>query len=344
MKPLRIGIIGAGMIAGVIANAIKQSQGAIIAGVTSRSKTSAQTFASEQGITQVFANTEEMLASDTVDAVYIATPTSVKEPIAIAAAQAKKHLLVDKPFASFSSLERIIGAAQQACVAFMDATHFTHHPRTQQLANGGLMQEIGTPQALRSSFFFPFMDRANIRFDPEKEPTGAVGDMTWYSMRAIVEYLQPKVDVKAVSGSVVTDPETGAIIRGGGHIAFVDGKSSTFDFGYNAGVCVMDLDILGESGMVSIDDFVLDWNSGFAFDDPSYQVGYTKRSGMQTPEQWQYQATPSSRPQAVNLVESFAQIAQIPSSASAKASIKRALLTQSLLEQYWQAINQQESN
>lgn len=36
-------------------------------------------------------------------------------------------------------------------------------------------------------FYFPFSDRENIRFDPTDEPMGAVGDMAWYSMRAVVE-------------------------------------------------------------------------------------------------------------------------------------------------------------
>ena len=33
-------------------------------------------------------------------------------------------------------------------------------------------------------------DRDNIRFDPTQEPMTALGDMAWYSMRAVVEYLR----------------------------------------------------------------------------------------------------------------------------------------------------------
>ncbi|MCC2605079.1 Gfo/Idh/MocA family protein [Planctobacterium marinum] len=338
MNNLNIGIIGSGMIAGVIVDAIRQSSNATIAGVTSRRYESAQAFATQHNIARVFTSTAQMLASGEVDAVYVATPTSVKEEIAIAAANVQKHLLVDKPFVSLASLERIVAAAKQNKVAFMDATHFTHHPRSKFLSGTGLESEIGSPQALRSSFFFPFMDKTNIRFDPSKEPTGAVGDMAWYSMRAITEYLKPETAVNKVSGSLVRDPETGAIIRGSGHIAFEDGKTSTFDFGYNAGVCVMDLDVLGQTGMIHMDDFVLDWHSGFAFNDATHKVGYVKRTAMQTPAEWQYKSTSSEKPQAVYLIENFASIARDPIGKAAQHSMALAIQTQALLEGYWQAV------
>jgi hypothetical protein len=40
---------------------------------------------------------------------------------------------------------------------------------------------------LHTAFYFPFPDRS-IRFDV-KEPMGALGDMAWYSMSAMVKHL-----------------------------------------------------------------------------------------------------------------------------------------------------------
>lgn len=101
----------------------------------------------------------------------------------------------------------------------------------------------------------------------------------------------------------------------------------------------MDLDILGQSGMLRIDDFVLDWHGGFTCNDPTHQVGYLKRTGMQIPKEWHYQTTPSDKPQAVYLIEDFASIANAPTGKAAQQSIALAMQTQSLLDQFWQAVS-----
>ena len=337
MSKLRLGMAGSGMIAGVIVNAVKQVENIELVAVASRRPVSAKAFAEEHGINQVFDTWQEMLASDAIDAVYVATPTASKEEIAVYGAQNKKHLLVDKPFASYNSLENIIDAAKANGVSFMDATHFTHNPRTKTI-NEVMEEEIGAPQAVSTSFFFPFMDRTNIRFNTEKEPTGAVGDMTWYSMRAIAEYLKPAAPVKTISGGIVRDEETNAVIRGSGVVVFEDGKSSTFDFGYNAGTCLMDLDVLGHEGVFSLSDFVLDWKNGFAFDNQEHVIGFTKRTGMQQPKEHQYIESDSSEAQSVLMMRNFAALTADVNSADNAQAQHLALLTQQLLDTYWNAV------
>lgn len=337
MSKLRLGIVGSGMIAGVIANAIKQVENIELVAVASRRPVSAKAFAKEHGINLVFDTWQEMLASDAIDAIYVATPTASKEEIAVYGAQNKKHLLVDKPYASFESLENIIETAKVNGVIFMDATHFTHNPRTKTI-NDMMTEEIGAPQAVRTSFFFPFMDRTNIRFNTEKEPTGAVGDMTWYSMRAIAEYLRPTTPIKTISGGIVRDEETNAVIRGSGVVIFEDGKSSTFDFGYNTGTCLMDLDVLGHEGVFSVSDFVLDWKNGFAFDNQEHVIGFTKRTGMQLPKEHQYIEADSSEAQSVYMMRNFAALTANAQSAENTQAQDLALLTQQLLDAYWRAV------
>lgn len=338
MSKLSIGIVGAGMIAGVIANAIKQSASATTVAVASRRMESAKAFAQEHEIVTVFEHWEDLVASAEIDAVYVATPTASKEDIAIAAARHGKHILVDKPYASLDSVTRMIDAANQHNVGFMDATHFSNHPRTRNIRES-VLQSIGHPQAIRTSFFFPFMDRSNIRFNPALEPTGAVGDMAWYSMRAIAEFLAPDTDITHISGSIVRDEETDAVVRGAGLVAFADGKTSTFDFGYNAGVCLMDLDILGQQGMLHLDDFVLDWKHGFAFDNQDHIVGYTRRSGMQQPREFEYIAADTDTPQAVHMINNFAAIAAEPHSDASQHAQLMSLKTQELLDAYWLAVS-----
>src|SRR5439155_2226850 len=197
-----------------------------------------------------------------VGAIYVATPTAAKEAIALAAVAAGKHILVDKPFRDRASVARMVKAAAARGVAFMDATHFVHHPRTAAI-RAATAEKLGSPRSLHTAFYFPFSDRNNIRFDVKQEPMTALGDMAWYSMRAVVEYLRPQGWITKVVTVAERDPGTTAIVRASGLIAFDGGEVSTFDSGYTAATILMDLQHLGTTGVIGLDDFVLDWANSF---------------------------------------------------------------------------------
>jgi hypothetical protein len=91
--------------------------------------------------------------------------------------------------------------------------------------------KIGSPRSLHTIVYFPFTDRNIIRFDPAQEPMTAVGDMAWYSMRAVVEYLRPEGRITKVAVAPERDLKTNAIVRALGLIAFDGGQVSTFDIG-----------------------------------------------------------------------------------------------------------------
>lgn len=331
MHEIRIGIVGTGMIAQVIARASQRAEGVKLYAVASREQTRAMAFAQTHGAVAAYAEWQALVEDPQVDAVYVATPTAGREAICLAAIARGKHLISEKPFLDAASARRIASAARDAGVAFMDATHFTHHPRTVTVRRH-LAERLGGAQRLASAFFFPFDDRNNIRFDPRSEPSGAIGDMGWYSMRAIVEYLQPQGLPQQVVGALRRDGQTNAIVGGSGMMLFADGRSSLFDFGYDAGVCQMDLNILGSTGLIQLDDFVLDWKEGFAFDNPAHLTGFVERQGMSTPEQFTRIATPASKPQASLMLEGFTQLVRQPEQHSTAA--ERTVLTQTLLDAF----------
>jgi predicted dehydrogenase len=333
-KPFHLGIIGSGYIAGVIARAMRELPEARIAAIASRRRANADAFAAQYPVGQVFETWQELIASDAVDAVYVATPTVVREEIAVAAAAHGKHVLGDKPFASADSVRAIAAACRASGVAFMDATHFTHHPRTAKIRRE-LPERVGTPSVIRSAFFFPNSDRDNIRFNPAQEPTGAFGDMAWYSMRAVVEFTPEDAELVDASGYLQRDAATGAVIRASGVLRLSNGTVSTWDVGFTVGTLVMDLDILGERGMVSLDDYVLDWETVPPLPTPGYPVGFVERQGVMNPQGFVHVATPSPRSQAALLIENFAAICADPTSAAAAASIRRAERTQALLDGTW---------
>ena len=331
---LRFGIVGTGFIANLMADAIRDFDGSELVAVASRRRESANDFALKHGSPRVFDSWQDLVSWDGIDAIYVATPTAPREEICIAAAEHNKHVLSEKPFVSLQSLHTITSACRAHGVAFMDATHFSHHPRTAQLKQE-LESRIGRVQAVRTCFFFPSTDRSNIRYDLHKEPTGAFGDMVWYCMRAILEFLPGDGTLASVSGVIQRDDVTGAVIRASGSMVFSDGRTSTWDAGYNIGVLVMDLDLLGTQGMIHLDDFVLDWVGGFGFDDPNYPVGFIQRTGMMTPDQFEKVNTPSPQRATVLMVRDFVALTRDPTGTSADLSIRVSERTQELMDTVW---------
>lgn len=337
LPALRLGIIGSGLIAGVTARAAAPAAGCEVVAVSARRQDAARAFAAEHGIPHAFDDWRALLDSPEVDAVYVATPTAPREEICVRAAQLGKHVLAEKPFASLASLRRITAACRQHGVAFLDATHFVHHPRT-ALLKAQLAERIGAVQAVRSCFFFPSMDRGNIRFNPAQEPTGAIGDMAWYAMRAVVEYGPADAALVACSGFVQHDPASGAAVRGAGVLMLAGGCTSTWDAGYNSGAFTMDLQLLGERGAITLDDFVLDWAHSAPPPLPGHAVGFSQRSGVVNPAGFEWVGTPAVKPQNVAMVEHFVALSREPRGAAAAASVQASERTQGLLDAVWQGL------
>ena len=254
---LRWGFVGTGNIANWMAEVVRSTPAAELAAVASRSSASARAFATRHGAATGFSSWAEMIAWEGIDAVYVATPTALREAICIAAAQAGKHVLGEKPFASLPSLQRITAACRDNGVAFMDATHFVHHPRTAAIL--ARMGEItGRPQSLDSSFLVPLGNRADIRYDPALEPLGALGDLGWYNMRATLEYLSPTAELRSVSTRLRHDEQTGTIIAGDGSLSFEDGTVSTWRCSFDADAAVIELRLSGPLGQIAMENFVGD--------------------------------------------------------------------------------------
>jgi predicted dehydrogenase len=338
MSPLGFGIVGTGMIAGVIADAIAKSSHAKLTAVSSRRMENAQSFVAKRQGAAAVQGIDGLLTRGDVDAIYIATPTVAKEAIALAAIASGKHVLVDKPFLNHASATRMTQAAAAQGVVFMDATHFVHHPRTAAI-RAATAEKIGSPRSLHTAFYFPFSDRNNIRFDPQQEPMTALGDMAWYSMRAVVEYLRPAGRITAAATVPERDPETTAIVRASGLIAFDSGEVSTFDVGYTAGTILMDLELLGTTGVIGIDDFVLDWANSFAFQNPDIKAGYSHRTAMATRKDATFIPTPTNTPQEVAMIDDFVELVASGNTAQRASYANASLKTQEYLDAIWAAVS-----
>ena len=323
-RPLRWGIVGTGSIANGMAPTIKLAARAQLAAVASRKIETARQFASQHGIPNAFGSWSEMLSSDTVDAVYVATPTSVREEVCLAAAASGKHVLGEKPFANLPSLRRITAACRKHGVGFMDGTHFVHHPRTAQIKST-LREKLGSPWTIDSAFQFSLPGGENIRMDPDLEPYGAIGDAGWYNMRAAVEYTAPGVTVTGVDAYVRRDKTSKAVVIGSGVIAFSDGSTNTWNCGFESGAANMDLRIAGPNGQFTLRDFVITQGDPAAYE-------YRKGGFGPSATTEQIKVASAKRP-AVLMFEDFAAMVGNPD--LFEASVASTERTQEWLDAIW---------
>jgi predicted dehydrogenase len=308
-----------------MASMIKLAARAELAAVASRKIETAKQFANKHGIPGAFGSWSEMLSSRTVDAIYVATPTSVREEVCLLAAASGKHVLGEKPFANLPSLRRITSACRKHGVGFMDGTHFVHHPRTAKIKTT-MREKIGSLRSIDSTFQFGLTDADNIRMDPNLEPYGAIGDAGWYNMRAAVEYTAPGVKVIGVDAYVRRDQKSNAVITGSGVIAFSDGSTNTWNCGFEAGALNMDLRLSGAGGQFSLDDFVFKPGNG-----PAEYV--YRKGGFGDDGTLERIAVPSAKPPAALMFEDFA--AMVGDSARFEASVAASEKTQEWLDAIW---------
>jgi predicted dehydrogenase len=94
---VRFGIVGAGVAAETHAREIAHVEGAELLSIYARDAVKAQAFAKRYSIPRYFSELDAFLADPDLDAVIITTPNGLHLDPALAAAEAGKHLVVEKP-------------------------------------------------------------------------------------------------------------------------------------------------------------------------------------------------------------------------------------------------------
>jgi UDP-N-acetyl-2-amino-2-deoxyglucuronate dehydrogenase len=127
---LRLAIIGAGWAGERQAQAIRELNSDVtIACLVDNDQEFLRTKATELGIETTCPDLHVILADDRVDAVSICTPHRLHAPMAIAAAEAGKHVLVEKPIAlDVAEAERMIDAADANGVKLYVAENLCYTP------------------------------------------------------------------------------------------------------------------------------------------------------------------------------------------------------------------------
>lgn len=152
---LRWGIIGTGSIAHQFARGLAHSRTGRLVAVGSRRRETAEEFGDEFGVAHRHAGYDALLDDADVEAIYIATPHPFHAEWAVAAAEARKHILCEKPLAiNHAQAADIVGAARRNDVFLMEAFMYRCHPQTARLVE--LLREgaIGDVGSIQATFSF----------------------------------------------------------------------------------------------------------------------------------------------------------------------------------------------
>ena len=109
-----------------------------------------------QLVKKEYAHYEQIISDPNVDAVYIRLPSNLRVEWILKAANAKKHILCEKPAAlNVQDAAQIMNACKENGIIFMESfLHLFHpqHEKAKQLIQSGM---IGDVKMMRASFSFP---------------------------------------------------------------------------------------------------------------------------------------------------------------------------------------------
>lgn len=159
MTLLRWAAIGTGAISRSVVPDLMACEGACVVLVYSRSAEKAAHFAEEFGIERSTSSFDEVLADQSIDALYLATPIALHHEMATRALEAGKHVLIEKPMAmNAEEVKALFEVASRRGVFLMEAMWFKFSPTYVRLMDEISAGTIGEVRNLRASFGIPFPD------------------------------------------------------------------------------------------------------------------------------------------------------------------------------------------
>lgn len=208
---IRWGIIGCGDVARKrVARAIQMESRSELVSVCRRDETKLRNFCDEFGVANGSTSADELIAAPDIDALYIATPVNLHQPQTIAAAQAEKHVLVEKPMAmSTAECDAMIEACRSAGVRLGVAYYRPFYPVVQRILELVESGSIGTVMSVSAITANPFTiapeEDGYWRVLPEQGGGGALMDIGSHRLDLFLGMFGPIAEVQGFCGTVAAD-------------------------------------------------------------------------------------------------------------------------------------------
>jgi 1,5-anhydro-D-fructose reductase (1,5-anhydro-D-mannitol-forming) len=255
--PVRFGIAGYGNFAArAIGPAIRKSTHAALVAVQNRSADRARANARDAGVQHGFATVEDMVRHPDVDAIFIVSANSTHCPETIAAAEAGKHVIVEKPMALTAAEGELMTAACRRNGVLLMVGHMIRLSplaiRIREVLRSGL---IGQVRSARAEFSYAArLSQRSWLHDRRVAGGGPVFDVGVHC----IDTLRFVLDDEVVNTAAVLDPlPTPERTEETAHIAlrFSRGTLGSVICSFRAPSRKRFLEIVGDEGVLSAVDF-----------------------------------------------------------------------------------------
>ena len=251
---IRIGLLGASRVSRyAVIEPAATIAGIEVHAVAARDAARAASFAAENGIPNVAADYAALLAGDEVDLVYNGLPPSSHARWTIAALEAGKHVLCEKPFAmNAGEAQAMVDAAGRTGKVLIEAYHYRFHPlfaRVLEVLDSGV---IGAVQDISAHFNVRILpEPGEIRYDPGLGG-GAMMDLGCYCVHWARSVMRTEPEVLSATAirhesGVDVDMRAALGFPGGVTAELRAAMSGELPEGLDAG-----LEITGERGKVTV--------------------------------------------------------------------------------------------
>ena len=265
-QKVRYAVVGLGWISQVFLPGVEHTGNSVVTALVTGHAEKAEKLGEKYGVSAHYAYDEldDLLASGTIDAAYLALPNFDHVEYAVKLLEAGVHLLLEKPMAvSVKEGERMIAAAEKGKAELMVAYRLHHEPGTlaaiQKVRDG----QIGKVRFFNSSFSQQISGqnhRAKHGFW-----AGPVPDMGPYPLN-MVRNIFGAEPIEVFATGVCTDAtrfnfeDTVSVT-----LKFPENRLAAFSMSYNGG---------------DVDDFRVVGEFGDLFSEPAYQVGMAMEHTM----------------------------------------------------------------
>ena len=195
----RWGIMGTGTMARVLCAAIRD-EGAEVVAVSSSSRERAECFAADHEVPRAHGRHHDLLETESLDAVYVATTNDRHHADALACLAAGIPVLVEKPFTlDLPQAREVVEEARVRDVFLMEAMWMRFQPAFLEVERRVERGEIGTPRLVAADLGFAASADPSGRLFGAHLGGGSLMDLGVYPLTLAISFLGEPTSAAAVA-------------------------------------------------------------------------------------------------------------------------------------------------